>query len=112
MQIIYGIDATICKCVQFCNAQACTPMRILETELLATRIVCRRLLYFSPTSSVAMTLEVTVNPPQNTPIRNRMIKNIQKCWTKLLPNTVIITASQHGKYVFLRPYLNSKNIKL
>ena len=111
MQIIYGIDATIWRYVQFCKAQACNPMRILETELLPTRIVCRRLLYFSPTSSVAMTLEVTVNPPQNAPIRNRMIKNIQKCWTKLLPNTNIITASQHGKYVFLRPYLNSKKYK-
>ena len=111
MQIIYGIDAAICKYDQFCNAQACNPMRIYETELLAAIIVCRRLLYFSPTSSVAMTLEVMINPPQNTPIRNRMIKNIQKYCTKQLPNAVIITSSQHGKYVFLRPYLNSKKYK-
>ena len=92
----------------FVTPNACKPMRIYETELLAARIVYIRLLYFSPTSSVAMTLEVMINPPQNTPIRNRMIKNIQKCCTKLLPHAVIITSSQHGKYVFLRPYLNSK----
>ena len=77
MPIIYGIDAVICNFVQFGNAQACNAMRIYETEKLAVKIELRRLLYFVPTSSAPNTLEITLNPPLKTPIRNRMIKNIQ-----------------------------------